>query len=200
MNHVPSDRVRVQREREFSPHHILIGAAMASLERAKAQPDGWFYDALVAMTFSAMALEALPNAFGERLIERWKDYESASPIAKLRIVANRLNLPEPSFNTEPWDFAQWLMQFRNKVAHAKPQPVKINTTMTRAVFEKMRFEIPAAKLERDISLENAEKALATVSAIFELLCKNTPNDQLSGLLYDSFSGTVSSAEKDKRRT
>ena len=188
--------LRVQREREFSPHHILIGSAMLALERARKREPGWLYDELVAITFSAMALEALANAFGERLIQRWKvDYESASPIAKLRIISANLRIPEPDFERDPWAFALWLTRFRNKVAHAKPESIKFDTTMSGAEFEKSRFELPKSKLELEISLENAERALKTIDAIFELLCRHTPVEQINGLLSDGFSGSVSGTHK-----
>ena len=195
MSEQPNDKVRVQREREFSPHHILIGAAQLALERARKPEPGWLYDELVAMTFSAMALEALANAFGERFVPRWKDYESASPIAKLRVVALQLKLADPDFSTAPWTFALWLIKFRNKVAHAKPESIKFDATMSRADFQRMRLELPKSKLELEISLEHAERSLQTVSSIFELMCKHAPQEKLPGLLFDSFSGTVSGEKK-----
>ncbi|RXK56075.1 hypothetical protein ESB00_09420 [Oleiharenicola lentus] len=141
-----------------------------------------------------MALEALANAFGERLIPRWKDYESASPIAKLRIVVVNLKMPEPNFETDPWAAVIWLVKIRNKVAHAKPEYIKFDKTMSRAEFERQRFDAPTSKLELEISLENAERAYKTIDVIFELLCKHTPIEQLDGLLSDGFSGTVSISE------
>src|SRR6478736_259908 len=102
MNRDPSATIRVRQDRNFCPHHVLIGVAKSALERAQKKEPGWLYDELVAMTFSAMALEALANAFGERLVVRWKDYESASPIAKLRVVATRLEIPLPDLEKNPW--------------------------------------------------------------------------------------------------
>ena len=175
MSEVSPDQVRVQREREFSPHHILIGVAILARDRAKERAPGWLYDELVAMTFSAMALEALANAFGERHVPRWKDFESANPIAKLRTVASHLKIPATDFEQEPWSFALWLMKFRNKVAHAKPESIKFDATMPRSDFEQLQLEPPKSKLELEISLENADRAIATVSTIYELLWKYTPD-------------------------
>jgi hypothetical protein len=69
---------------------MLIAAARSALQDAEAKGPGSFYSELTAMTFSALAIEALCNSIGERMLEDWKDFESATPIAKLRLLASRL--------------------------------------------------------------------------------------------------------------
>jgi hypothetical protein len=36
-------KFRIQRDRDFKPHHILIGAAQIALESAEAKTPGWLY-------------------------------------------------------------------------------------------------------------------------------------------------------------
>jgi len=80
------DTLQVERERNFSAHHMLLGAARMAMEDSNKQRPGWFYSDLIAITFSALSIEALCNAFGNRFVPDWKDFESSSPIAKLRII------------------------------------------------------------------------------------------------------------------
>ncbi len=191
-----SAKVRVQRDRDFAPHHILLGSANMALESAENKEPGWLYHELIAITFSALALEALTNAFGERLVERWKDFESASPIAKVRMLAQKLEI-EVNFAEEPWSAVLWLVKFRNSVAHAKPEAVKFDEIMTREEFEARRREYPKSKFELGISTANARRAVNTVESILDSFCEKVPPEDLRGLICDSFSGTASSVQGEE---
>ena len=116
---IEKTKTRIEIEREFSAHHILLETAEKALKKAKdRQKIGVVHDQLIAMTFSALALEALANAFGRRLVPKWSHFEMAPPIAKLRTVARQLEIDDREFEQEPRAAAVWLMSFRNKVAHA----------------------------------------------------------------------------------
>lgn len=180
--------LRVQRERKFSPHHVLLGVAHMAFESAEKKEDGWFYHELISITFTALALEALANSFGECVVERWTDFESASPMAKLRVIARELGLQEASLDKD--GVLVWLVRFRNKVAHAKPELVRFDALMTKEELVKIQLEAPKSGLESEVSLSNAKRALAAVEAVFDLLCEKTPQEKLDGLLGDGFSGTV----------
>jgi hypothetical protein len=184
------EKYRVEREREFKPHHILIGAAQIALESAEAKTPGWLYHELIAITFSALAFEALTNSFGERLVTRWGDFESASPIAKLRIICSRLGV-EPDFEKEPWSATLRLVKFRNKVAHAKPESISFDKTMTKEEFEKHRFEYPHSKLEMQINLKNAKSSVSAVDQILELFYPKLTDDEKYHLYSSGFSGSTS---------
>ena len=184
-------KFRVQREREFAPHHILYGAAQIALENAELKTPGWLYYELTAITFSALSLEALTNSFGEKLVTRWCDYESSSPIAKLRIICSRLGV-EPDFEKEPWATTLWLVKFRNKVAHAKPESINFDETMTDEDFQKIRFEFPQSKLEMQISLANAKRSVFAIVEIMNLFYPKLTLDEKNGLYFDGYSGSTSS--------
>ena len=183
-------KFRVQRDRDFKPHHILIGAAKSALESAEAKTPGWLYHELTAITFSALALEALTNSFGEKLVMRWEHFESASPIAKLRIICSRLDVT-PNFDIEPWAATLWLVKFRNKVAHAKPESIRFDKTMTQEEFQASRFEYPHAKLEMQINLENAKHSISAIDQILELFYPKLKDDEKNYLYWDGFIGSTS---------
>lgn len=184
-----SKKFRVQREREFKPHHILIGTATMALESAETRTPGWTYYELTAITFSALALEAITNSFGERLIPRWCDFESSSPIAKLRVICARLGM-DPDFEREPWNVAAWLMKFRNKVAHARPESIRYDRTLSEKELAKIRFEFPSSKMEMEISLQNAKRAVAAIDQILELFYPKLNRDDRIHLYHDGFTGGI----------
>jgi hypothetical protein len=188
-----SDKIKVKRRREFSAHHILIGAARAAVEDAEKQIPGWFYNELTAITMSALSIEALCNSIGKRIIEGWQDYESASPIAKLRILCQCLDISYNQ-NKEPWATLKWLCKFRNAIAHAKPELIDEEHIWTREEYDNRQKDYPKSKLEKDVTLGNAKKALSAVEQIKDILCKKIPAEDSFGLYCDSWEGSAKSFE------
>jgi hypothetical protein len=182
--------MRVQREREFCPHHVLPGAACTALEDAEEKRPGYFNYELMCISFCALAREALGNAFGEKFISRWYDFENASLIAKLRLVCDHFRL-KPDFEQEPWSAALWLVRFRNRVAHARPEFVKMDRIVTREEYDKIRLEYPASKLATQVTLANAQRAFDCVSKIHKLICDCIPVEQIGALFADGWSGQAS---------
>ncbi len=90
-----------------------------------------------------------------------------------------------------WADLEWLINFRNDIAHAKPELVSFDSKMTQAEFERMKFDYPKSALELSIELKNAKRALKIAESYFDLLCGKMPFEKLDGLLSDSFSGKVS---------
>lgn len=183
-------KLKVTRERKFSAHHILIGAARAALQDAEKKEPGWFYSELTAITMSALALEAICNAFGERLRPDWKEFESINPIAKLILISEKSNIVI-DFNVEPWSTAKWLYKFRNKIAHAKPEIVNESYVWTKEEYEINKTKWPKAKLESEININNAKRAFKGVEDIKNILFEKIDVDDKAGLYSDSWSGKAS---------
>jgi len=174
-------------ERHFSAHHMLIEAARVASVRASKAEGGWLYDALAAITFSALAVEALCNSFGVRVFEDWEDFESFSPNAKLRLLATKLSI-EYLKTDEPWTTVRWLAKFRNRVAHAKPEFVKEEFLLTQAELDKRMFDKPESKLERDITIANATRAVEGAESLKQLLFSRIPPEEAFALFADGWSG------------
>lgn len=179
-----------EQQRHFSAHHILIGSAYIALKQAKNKQPAMFYNQLITITMCGLALEALANAFGERFVENWKHFENSSPIAKLRVVCTQLEIV-PIFHIEPWSSIPWLIKFRNKIAHAKPEIVKEKAILTEAeYYNRHSAAKPKSKLESDVTLPNAERAFTALVQLKKILCENIPEDKLEGLYADQWSGTT----------
>jgi len=184
-----TDKVQATRERPFSAHHMLLGAATMSLEDAEQKKPGHFYSTLISLTMASLAVEALCNAIGERVIEDWQDFESSSPKAKVRTLCRELGLEYQS-QGEPWATVIWLGKFRNKIAHAKPERVSESYTWTRDEYEKKDGLKPESKLEKEVTLGHAKRAVEQVTQLKYLLCKNVPAEKAFGLAADMWSGST----------
>jgi hypothetical protein len=186
-------KLRRTQERQYSAHHMLIETARRANERVIREEIGWTYDALCSITFSALAVEALANAFGERKVEGWSDIESASPIAKLRILALTLGLKYES-DIEPWRTVRWLIKVRNLVAHAKPQLIREEHLLTQEEVDRRLFDRPESKIERELTKGNSERAVRAASALKDLLCASISLEEAMGLITDGWSGFTSLQE------
>lgn len=161
--------IRVTGERHFHPFHLLINAAEESFEHFQEYQLGGFSFALSTVLLSALALEGLVNSLGESKIQKWSDFESTQLIGKLRIICNALDI-EFVANHQPWQHVGWLVKLRNQLAHAKPKKIKIDEIIEEHESEKLLFLGPT-ELEKSISKESAEKALATVNGILSIFLK-----------------------------
>jgi len=183
-------KLKVNKNRKFSPHHVLLGAARVALDDAKNKKPGHFYSQLTVITFSALSIEAIGNAFGERFVDGWKDYESSSPVAKLRIVCTHLKI-DVKFDDSPWSTAKWLIHLRNKIAHAKPQMLDVNFEIRADEYdEEKRAKEPISKLEKEITLKNAIKSYNAVKLILDILCDNISTLDQFGLRSDGWAGSA----------
>jgi hypothetical protein len=180
---------RIQ-ERRFSAHHMLIRAAAIALERGKKKQPGWLFDELSAMTYSALAIEALCNSVGDLVISDWdKDFEMAPTAAKLRVLTKHLGIPYDKAK-EPWSTAKDLGKFRNLVAHAKPQLIVEEEVMSQEEYDARLFDVPKSKLENQINSTNAARAVAAVERIKDIFIEKLDAEQKFGLTSDGWSGST----------
>lgn len=180
-------KVIVQRERSFSAHHMLLSAADTALSESQINSA---YSPLVAITMSALAIESLCNTIGDRVISDWKDFESSSPIAKLRIICDELGI-EYDANKEPWSTVVWLLKVRNKLAHPKPDQLSENYEWSQEEYTKNYNYRPESKLEKVLTKGNATRATKRVHELKFLLCKHIPAEKAFGLAADMWSGSSS---------
>lgn len=155
-------------ERHFHPFHLLIDAAQETLDEMRNYQLGGSAFALSTILLSALAIEALANSIGSHKVANWSDYESANPIAKLRIISSELKIDFKA-DESPWKEARNLIKFRNQVAHAKPKILKINKEIKEENLHEILSPAPS-QFEREINYENAEIAFKTIDEIRSLLC------------------------------
>jgi hypothetical protein len=163
---------RVKYTRGFSSHLMLLQSAGACLQLAKQTKDEWFPHALASIALSAFGVEALCNTLGTHYVPDWPDFESARPMAKIRLLCSVTETPYEK-TSEPWRSLDWLFGLRNKIAHGKPtQLSEIHLMPADKVMETRH--VPASTLEKQITLGNAERAVQAANAAFRLLIANLP--------------------------
>ena len=183
-------RYQVKKERHFKPYRDLLGAANCALADARDEHSGCHYYRLTAILMSGLALEAIANTFGEELVEDWKDFETSRPLAKLRIIASKLDI-EFSRGQEPWSSVMWLIGVRNSIAHGKPQAINFNEVMPEAEVGSISWKPPLSKIEQQISLSNAERAFNATNGILELFIESMDQGEQHYLKGDSWSSSAS---------
>lgn len=176
--------MQITKERSYAPHHTFLGAARVSLELAKSRQPGWHYHEFTAIVMSALSIEALANAVGAHVMSDWKDFESSSPWAKLRLLCEQLDI---EFNraSEPWRTAKWLCGFRNKAAHAKPEDLLEVKEIPDHASDQERQTWPKSALERDITTGNASRAYEAIQKIKLILFNAMPADKRTSIYSDS---------------
>lgn len=184
MNTKPK-KLRRRQERHYSAHNTFIHIARLELDKAKVKAPGWFNSAFIAITFSALAIEALCNAVGERVIPNWNDYEREGPLKKVERLANHLSLAF-SLKKEPWRTINWLSKLRNDLAHPKPERVTIDKIIAANEKNSDRADAPDSKLEREITVGKAGSAYRAVEELKIALCKNIPPKDRFGLFSDGW--------------
>ena len=179
--------VRSKKDRRFIPHVFLMRGAQyylsAGKEKQKEKKGGWYYDWLGAVLLSALSVEAIGNNYGEVLIPDWKDFESASPIAKLRLVATRCGV-QPDFGKQPWQTARLLIIFRNRIAHAKRKYLIEEKDCTLSDWAKAFCRKLESDLEQMITEAFAVQSCDSVEQILEILNKDLTFNERYELTFD----------------
>lgn len=173
-------------ERHFSAHNTLIHIAALELDLAKQSELGQFNHLLISITFSALAIEAFANAVGDRIIRKWSDFNSMNPCAKIRFLADHLNISYDE-GQEPWGSLKTLSKFRNRIAHPKPEFVEVKRVMSIEEYN-ADFSYPESELEKDVTLEFAERSLKAIREMQNTICDQISSDRTMGLYCDGWSG------------
>ena len=165
---------------------MLMNAAYLHLEAASSSELSRFNNALAALTLAALAIEALANSIGDRIVQDWKDFETLSPLGKIRFLSERLAVQFDK-QQEPWATIHWLGVFRNRIAHAKPEEILDVQSVTQEQVDRDLFSVPHSKLERDITLGNAVRAVDAVYEVKRRLCEKLTDEQAFGIAADMWS-------------
>lgn len=127
---------KVIQERVFFPYVPYIESARYFCgELARKDYVSW-HDLLAATVLLSLSVEAIANTIGELVVPDFKDFESSSPKAKIRIICESIGL---EFNRDKSPFIEiiYLLKIRNQLAHPK--------------YQRLHYE------SKEIPLEQAQK-------------------------------------------
>jgi hypothetical protein len=132
--------VKICKDMRIYIHNDLMNAAdylkRRIDERIKnGDRDGIGLDIMACLTIMAFAFEAQINFLGHKLIENWE--ERKPYLVKFEKVAKRLNITV-DYNSRPHSTVKELKEFRDTLAHGKPQEIKgeKEETITREELER----------------------------------------------------------------
>ncbi|MEO6118061.1 MAG: hypothetical protein ABIP37_03210 [Methylotenera sp.] len=179
-----SKKISVKTERFYSAHHALLRIAKDNLHKAETKEPGWFDCQFTAIALSALAIEAVCNAVGEKVIDKWCDFESCSPIVKIRLICEHLSINYDA-GKEPWASVIWLCKTRNLIAHPKAEHIKNEAVITEQEHQTQEYRsIPKSKLEKKITFDYAKKSIATIEKLIDLFCEKLTVEQKFGIVGD----------------
>lgn len=162
---------KVVQERVFFPYKIYLDSATHFCSEIKKKEYVSWHDLLAAVTLLALSVEALANTIGELVVPNFKDFESSSPKAKLRIICELVGV---EFNQNKTPFAEIikLLKVRNKLAHPKYQALRYESkVMPLAEAQKHYHELGEMlhEIEKSLSPEMAQKSLNAVITLIQTL-------------------------------
>ena len=170
-------KLTVTQKRHYSAHNALLRVADDFLVAAENQERFCSEGDFVALVMSALAIESLCNTVGELIFVDWKDYERARPTAKIRLICSQLNIPYEK-NSDPFQGIRWLLKFRNKIAHAKPESLhEKSETSSEAIQWLQSGSGPQSEIEKMITIGSAKRALKSVEQFEDMIVEKLPEDK-----------------------
>jgi len=168
----------------------MMAAADNALKNAKAERTGYFFEYMNAALMSAISIEAITNSFGAELFKDWDHFDAMRPMGKILLIADKLGI-EIDREQEPWAAIPWLINLRNEFAHAKPKLIEFEKEMSKKEYERTLKEMPTSKLEGQMTLQVAERAVRTTKNLLIAFANALPEEQRFGFLSDSWNGSAS---------
>jgi hypothetical protein len=163
--------VTVSRERDIRIHAELWLTSKCLLERGQEQKKGSFHQFMASLVFTAFTLEAYLNWLGDSLFPHWSYLERLKPEEKLEVISDQLRVSVDN-HSRPWQTVKKLFQFRNYIAHGKPE--NVSTRTVELIDEHLDDKLGEyARTKKDwesfCTREHAEQAIEDVEQIAKTL-------------------------------
>lgn len=159
----------VTKSRDVRVHAELWHSANCLLRAGQIEPKGSAHQFRGSLVFRAFALEAFLNWLGYNLVPHWEYLERLKPREKLDLLTDLTHV-KPDYGSRPWQIVKELFDFRNDIAHGKPE------TLSSETVENVDDDLDAklgehiqAEWERFGSEKSAVKAQEDVEEIANLL-------------------------------
>jgi hypothetical protein len=146
---------KIRKDMRLYIHNDLMNAADYLKRRIderskKGDRDGIGLDIMACLTIIAFSFEAQMNFLGFKLIQKWE--ERKPYLYKFQRVAKRLNVTV-DYNSRPHSTVKELKDFRDTLAHGKPEEIKgeKEETITREELE--RRDLLKAEWQKSLTEE-----------------------------------------------
>jgi hypothetical protein len=158
---------KVVQERVFFPYTPYMESAKYFCEELSRKDHASWHDLLAATTLLSLSVEAIANTIGELVVPDFKDFESSSPRAKIRIICETIGL-EFDRNKSPFIEILNLLKIRNQLAHPKYQRLRYESKkMPLEQAQKHYNELGEIlhDIEKALSPEFAKTSLSAVTML-----------------------------------
>jgi hypothetical protein len=113
-------KARITKSRTVNTYAELWHGSDVLLQKAEADEKGSAWVLMSSLLLTAFTLEAYLNHIGQRLFGTWPALEVLSPMSKLDVISEKLDLSFPRAN-RPRQTIEQLFRFRNALAHGKTE-------------------------------------------------------------------------------
>ena len=162
-------KARVRKERDVRIHANLWHTSMCLLKKGQEEERASFHQFMGSLVFTAFTLEAYLNWLGDKLFPHWRYLERLNPREKLEVITDQLSL-NVDFGGRPWQVMKDLFNFRNDIAHGKPENLATETVeQVDDDFDDKMGRADQTRWEKFCTRENAERAREDVAKILETL-------------------------------
>lgn len=144
--------------------------AKVSLEAARKNEEGQFFNVMNTLVFSAFTMEAFFNHLGSQSVDKWdKKERSLSKLKKLKFFLSELKVKE-DFSSRPIISVIDAFKFRDLLAHGRTEIVNQSeeVNLNENEFKRYMIENEWMKL---CNLETAERVFDDVESIIYKLFK-----------------------------
>ncbi len=144
---------KVNIERTIKPYDEFYNLTFFSLDQARKEAEGRFYNCLITMVFCAFTLEAYLNDIGNQLVKDWDSIErDKNPYEKLSLFQEITNV-KICRSTKPYCYINSIFDYRKEIVHGKTKTLNGIDLVKVDEIPKM----PLTKWETMTNLENASK-------------------------------------------
>jgi len=162
-------KVKIEKTRQVNTYKIMWQGSYWTLDQARKEVGGSFYQITASLIFTAFTLEAYLNHIGKIVFQCWDDLDRLSPNAKINVIAEKLNVNNDN-SKRPFQTIRILFDFRNDIAHGKT--ITLSDTKV-FLFTDKKHEIYVheslePKWVRYCTIDNAERARMDVGKIMKL--------------------------------
>jgi hypothetical protein len=166
---IDNRKVKIEKTRQVNTYETIWRVSYWTLDQAKKEVGGSFYQITASLVFTAFTLEAYLNHIGKIVFECWDDLDRLSPNAKINVIAEKLKVNNDN-SKRPFQTIRILFDFRNDIAHGKT--ITLSDTKVFQITDKKHeiymHESLEPKWVRYCTIDNAEQARVDVEKIMKL--------------------------------
>lgn len=188
-------KVKITKKKELNTYSEVWHVSYYTLEQAKKESEGSYFQIISSLIFTAFTLEAYLNHIGKKLFSCWDELErSLSPQQKMNLITEKSKIVI-NYSKRPFQTAKQLLKFRNDVAHGKSVILKSENILFTSDLDFLNKKLPLEdEWQKYCSLDNAERAREDIENIMRQI--HTASKIKEPLFFAGLSSTITTLSKE----